>query len=116
MRDDDLLKRFNRAKEMAKEEVVIVEGKRDAEALSKSSVFCDVVMLNGREFEGLCSSLSGRKVVILTDFDKKGKEIAGKLAECLRAYDAKVDGECRRLFASLGILKIEELPSKIVME
>jgi len=96
-----------------KEETVIVEGKRDKEVLC-SFGFTKIFTINRGLYE-TAEKLEGKRVIILTDFDKEGKKIARKLNLFLQSLDCKIDRETRRkiglMFARLKIKKIEELKS-----
>ncbi len=55
---------------------------------------------------------SHKEVMILTDFDRKGEELAGKLLRYLEGYPCRVDSETRRelkRIAKKDIKGIEEL-------
>ncbi len=94
-----------------KDKTIIVEGKRDKEALCSFGLK-NVITLHKGLYE-TAESLKSREVVILTDFDREGKGIAKKLNKILQSLGYKVDKESRRkisfLFSRLRIKKIEEL-------
>ncbi len=94
-----------------KERQVIVEGKRDREALCLFG-FTKIITINRGLYE-TAEDIKGKEVIILTDFDAEGKEIAKKLNLFLQSLGFKVDRETRRkigfLFTKMKIRKIEEL-------
>ncbi|MBN2203336.1 MAG: toprim domain-containing protein [Candidatus Aenigmarchaeota archaeon] len=100
-----------KALEITKGKQVIVEGKRDKLALCLLG-FKNIIELNTGIYE-IVEKLNGKNVVILTDYDKEGIEIAKKLNKILPPLGYKVDTKTRKkigfLFAELKIRKIEEL-------
>lgn len=94
--------------------LVVVEGRRDVEALRSLGVECDVRALNeGEPLVNFTDSIVGRhpKVVLLTDWDRKGGHLARLLLDLFGAR-IPVDAEPRRLLARWCAVKaVEELPS-----
>jgi len=94
-----------------KNKLVIVEGKRDKNVLC-SLGFKKVITINKGIYE-TTEKIKDKEVLILTDFDKEGKQIAKKLNLFLLSHENKVDKQSRRkiglMFARLRIKKIEEL-------
>jgi 5S rRNA maturation endonuclease (ribonuclease M5) len=97
--------------EKNKDKQVIVEGKKDKKVLCSLN-FTNVITIEKGLYE-TTEKLSGKEVLILTDFDSEGKHIAKKLNALLQHLCYKVDRNTRRkisfLFAGLRIKKIEEL-------
>ena len=104
---EELLKLF----EKIKDKTVIVEGKRDKKVLCLFG-FKKTLTINKGLYE-TAEKIKDNEVLILTDFDKEGKEIAKKLNIFLQSFGCKIDKENRRriglLFSRLKIKKIEEL-------
>lgn len=94
-----------------KDERVIVEGKRDKNALCLLG-FNKIQEINKGIYE-TAEKIKENRVIILTDFDSEGREIAKKLNLILQSLGHSVDKETRRklglLFTRLKIRKIEEL-------
>lgn len=94
-----------------KDKQVIVEGKRDNKVLCLLN-FINVITIEKGLYE-TTEKLKANEVLILTDFDSEGKQIAKKLNTLLQHQCYNVDKETRRkigfLFAKLRIKKIEEL-------
>jgi 5S rRNA maturation endonuclease (ribonuclease M5) len=94
-----------------KDRQTIVEGKRDKKILCSLN-FTDIITIEKGIYE-TTERLEGNEVLILTDYDSEGKQIAKKLNNFLQHLDYKVDRETRRkigfMFAKLKIKKIEEL-------
>ena len=71
--------------------LIIVEGKKDAKALAGLGLK-RVVHLDGPLFRFVEAIADvEKKVVILTDLDKKGKQLYGKLKKDLVAHGVQVD-------------------------
>lgn len=75
---------------------LIVEGRKDAEAL-KALGLIDIVPLNGQPLDKFVERLSGRETVILTDYDAEGKRLAGKLLKLLQRRRIKANPRLRRM-------------------
>lgn len=95
------------------ENPVIVEGKHDERALAP---YCDVIVkMSGRSLYDLALYVSEKygEVIVLTDFDKEGDSLAGKLNLLLVSLGVKVDTRTRarlkRQAIKLGIGQIEAL-------
>jgi len=97
--------------EKNKSKQTIVEGKRDKKVLCLLN-FTNIITIEKGIYETV-ESLKEKEVLILTDFDSEGKQIAKKFNNFLQNLGYKADKETRRkigfLFAKLKIKKIEEL-------
>ncbi|MCS7121326.1 MAG: toprim domain-containing protein [Archaeoglobaceae archaeon] len=84
--------------------IVVVEGIKDFEVLKDLGIK-NVYIFNG--YRRAFSDLFGKKVVVLTDYDEKGIEIAKKLKEVLNA-DVEI---MKRIFSLIkkDATKVEEL-------
>jgi len=93
------------------EKQVIVEGKRDREVLC-SLGFKKIFTLEKGIYE-TTEKIKENVVLILTDFDPEGRQIAKKLNLILQPLGYKIEKETRRkvglMFTELRIRKIEEL-------
>ncbi len=93
-------------------ELVIVEGKKDRQALQLLG-FMQVVALD-RPLYAIAETIHAknhiRQVIILTDLDKKGRELYGKLKANLQKVGIKVDDRLRNyLQKETEIVHIEGL-------
>jgi 5S rRNA maturation endonuclease (ribonuclease M5) len=82
--------------------VVLVEGERDRRSLKALGLRGPVELVHaGRTMSELAARLSreGRRVVVLTDWDAAGGQLARKLREFLEAEAVGIDLEYRRRFA-----------------
>ncbi|MFW6383166.1 MAG: toprim domain-containing protein [Nanoarchaeota archaeon] len=79
-------------KEINNEEIaLIVEGKKDINALRKIGVNNPIHPLSKKPIYKIAEEFPQKKVIILTDFDKKGKELYAKLSRELQSWGIKVD-------------------------
>jgi 5S rRNA maturation endonuclease (ribonuclease M5) len=99
--------------------LVIAEGKKDSRALKTLGVK-NIILLNGRPLAELALHVSKsiatsdneesrEGVVILTDFDSKGKELAARLDYLLKKHKVMVNSRIRRKFMKFGKTRIEDL-------
>gem|GEM_PF-268005 len=87
--------------------LVIAEGKNDKRAL-ESVGFRKVMILTKPLYE-VVEEINERKVLILTDLDKKGKQIYSKLKKCLNHKGVCVDDKLRNLLFQTELRQIEGL-------
>jgi len=93
-----------------KEAVIIVEGKKDKEALQRIGVKNRIKLVNRSPAE-LSRAISDEKeAIILTDFDEAGEEICKRVEESLSSYSIKADTELRkRLHRIIGVANFESI-------
>ena len=87
--------------------VVLVEGRRDREALEKLGIAGEVVMTSQQSLLNMAEGLARTKkdIIVLTDWDERGEEVARQLSLYLEADGVKADNSIR---CSLrGLLKKE---------
>ncbi|MFW5991517.1 MAG: hypothetical protein ACOCQX_04780 [Candidatus Nanoarchaeia archaeon] len=86
---------LNKLKTSAKP--VIVEGKKDEKALLKLGVTNKIFKLSKEPVFRITERVAqaGSEAIILTDFDKKGKELYGKLNTGLQSQRVTVDNYFR---------------------
>ncbi|MCK4757060.1 MAG: toprim domain-containing protein [Thermoplasmata archaeon] len=96
---------------------IIVEGRKDEQALRELGITGPVVVLNdGLSTIDTCTKLSGKykKAVILTDWDRKGGQLARQLMDALEANDMHYNTDIRATISRLSkkdIKDVESLPS-----
>ncbi|WP_148882568.1 toprim domain-containing protein [Thermococcus aciditolerans] len=95
------------------EGALIVEGLRDEVALRNLGVRAEIIRLSRLPLtEVALIASSYKEVMILTDFDRTGEELARKLLRYLEGYPCRVDAETRRelrRIAKKDIKGIEDL-------
>ena len=93
--------------------LIIVEGKKDKIALQKLGIN-NVMELSKKPLYQIAEEISNSndECVILTDLDKKGKEIYGKLNSNLQRNGVKINNKFREfLFKHTKLRQIEGLHS-----
>ena len=98
---------------------VIVEGKRDEEALRAAGLRSPVVQFASSGLpvfafvEEVVAGYKGSTVVVLLDFDQEGREMAERLAQELEEGGVKVErtlrGKIVQMLIREGIMRIEEI-------
>jgi 5S rRNA maturation endonuclease (ribonuclease M5) len=91
---------------------VIVEGKKDRQALQKLG-FSKIIEISGKAIDRVVEGILSEKpksVIILTDYDRDGMKKANQLANFFQHHHVKVNSLVRRKVQVLfKIHKIEEL-------
>jgi len=105
---------FIKALNKIKAYTTIVEGKRDKRALEKFGLKSErIVAINGRTLikvvDEIRASADHDHVIILTDFDKKGRQLASKLMRLFLAYKIHPNSRLRKEFMKFGKTEIEDL-------
>ena len=92
---------------------VLVEGKRDREALNRLGVK-NVITLAGKRLADIPDLLESHYggAVLLYDLDAKGEDINEKVKELLLSQGFLVIEEFREYLREVGIIHIEELKGK----
>ena len=102
---------FNRHIEKIKNSniIIIVEGKKDRAALNRFGI-TNIIELTKKPLFQIVEEVanSNDECIILTDLDKKGKEIYHKLNSDLQRHGVKVDNKFRNfLFKNTKLRQIE---------
>jgi 5S rRNA maturation endonuclease (ribonuclease M5) len=112
----EIEKTLDELREKNKEIPIIVEGEKDKRALKSLGITGVIITINkGKTLTDFCDFLSSkyREIIILTDWDKRGKKICAVLIKNLSGR-VKCDIEPRKLLAKHAhIRKVEGLPSWI---
>ncbi|MFB6075626.1 MAG: toprim domain-containing protein [Candidatus Aenigmatarchaeota archaeon] len=76
---------------------IIVEGKRDRINLGEMKIK-NIIPLNGRSLYDFTFNISQKydEVLILTDFDKEGRKLAGKITSLFQSMGVKTHGKLRK--------------------
>jgi 2,5-diamino-6-(ribosylamino)-4(3H)-pyrimidinone 5'-phosphate reductase len=107
------------AAEAAKGTLIVVEGRNDIEALKRLAVEGNIVAVKtaGKSFVDVLAEIEEqevREVVLLLDFDRRGREWTGRLRRRLEEQRIKVDVNFwNKLRALLGrdVKDVEGLPA-----
>ncbi len=96
---------------------ILIEGKKDEEALRELGINGNFIKVSGsglKLFEiAEMAAQSSSKVIILTDFDKKGNELAKRLSSDIQSLGSHPDLTIRRKIMGITrkyIKDIESLP------
>lgn len=95
-------------------DAIIVEGIRDKEALEALGITKEIVMCSSKPDTEFVDYLSSRhkKVTILTDYDRAGKEFNKKLSTRLEHAGIKVENQYRgRIGRILGLRGMRDIES-----
>ena len=95
--------------------VIIVEGKKDRAALNKFGV-TNIVELTKKPLFQIVEEVanSSEECIIMTDLDKKGKQIYGKLNSDLQRHGVKVNNNFRNfLFKNTKLRQIEGMDTYV---
>jgi 5S rRNA maturation endonuclease (ribonuclease M5) len=95
--------------EKEKGSLVIVEGKKDKAALEELG-FSNIIILNKPLYE-IVEKINAKRVLVLTDLDKEGKQIYAKLKKDLNKLGVVVDDRLRNLLFKTELRQIEGLTS-----
>jgi len=93
---------------------IIVEGKKDAEALALLGITKNVITLSkGISIFTFSEAISrrSRKAVVLTDWDRKGGHLARMLMEALMNNGVAVDDRIRAKLAVLSKKEVKDIES-----
>ena len=95
---------------------ILIEGKKDENALKKLGVKGNFIKVSGsplKLFEVAEIAAKSPKVIILTDFDNKGSELAKRLSEDIQRLGSHPNLNIRRIIMGITrrfIKDIESLP------
>ena len=96
-----------------RENLIIVEGKKDRRALKTLGLY-NVIEISGKPLITVVNHIlkecekEHTDVVILTDFDSKGKKIAARLNVLLQSYKIHPNAKLRKSIMEFGKNKIED--------
>src|SRR3989344_2148605 len=115
--DKEAAEQFNNHIEKIKSSniIIIVEGKKDRAALNKFGI-TNIMELTKKPLFQIVEEVaaSNEECVILTDLDKKGKQIYGKLNSDLQRHGVKVNNKFRNfLLKSTKLRQIEGMDTYV---
>jgi len=99
---------------MSEDQVIIVEGMKDREALNDLGISGNIIAVQSeggplRVSEAVCAS--GKGAVILTDWDQKGEQIADELKRDLSALCVRFDTRIRSRLRDVCVKDIKDVES-----
>lgn len=82
--------------------IILVEGKKDKAALMHLGIKEHIFILNGKDIwnrlEEIANNNKGKEMLILTDFDKEGKKLYGKITKDCERLGMKINKQYREFF------------------
>ncbi|VVB95131.1 Uncharacterised protein [uncultured archaeon] len=93
--------------------IIVVEGKKDMDSLRYLGINGEIKLASQQpllEFTELLSK-SGKKIVLLTDWDKKGGIVAHKIIQHLLSYGIMPNTDIRSRIGSLVKKRIKDIES-----
>ncbi len=112
---NDFLKALNELVERSKEgAIILVEGRRDVQALRELGVEGKIVPVSNVPKASLIDRIEG-DVIILTDWDEKGEILKRSLFNMLLSNGIVADTEIRRrIFSSVDVTEVEDLTKALI--
>jgi dTMP kinase len=116
---EQLEKVLDEMRRLSERTPIIVEGKRDVDALRRLGIVRNVSAMNkGESVIVFCENLARkfREAAIMTDWDRRGGQLGRKLKTALEANGVKVNADLRTQIVILSkkeIKDIEGLPAFI---
>ena len=93
---------------------IIIEGKKDEKSLKELGIEGNFIKVSGspyKLFEIAEIAAQSSKIIILTDFDKKGKELAQKLSEDIQRLGSYPNLQIRRRIMGITRRYIKDIES-----
>ncbi|MBS3067112.1 toprim domain-containing protein [Candidatus Micrarchaeota archaeon] len=100
-------KRLVRIMDELKESIVFVEGKKDREALAAIGI-TNVLTVAGNLRTACSKAIDAKRVIVLTDLDRRGDELAKRAVEELQGYSINANIEYRKILGGILNLKYFE--------
>ena len=119
VRLEEILKVLGRMKELSADHVILVEGRKDREALAYLGISGDVFQIQSSGGPSAAAEYvesRGGKAVILTDWDRRGGNLAAALRDILGRDNPDIDGSVREDLSRLSrhyIKDVEALDSLV---
>ena len=119
VRLEEILKVLGRLKELSADHVILVEGRKDREALAYLGISGDVFQIQSSGGPSAAAEYvesRGGKAVILTDWDRRGGNLAAALRDILGRDNPNIDGSVREDLSRLSrhyIKDVEALDSLV---
>lgn len=111
-RNREILATLEELRELSLQMPVVIEGRKDREALRALGVGGNLVGIHeGTTVFRLCETLAERhkEVLILTDWDRRGGQLARLLREGLAANDVRTNTEIRARLAGLCKKEVKDV-------
>jgi dTMP kinase len=97
----------------SKEKIVLVEGIKDKEALESLGIK-NIITLKKPLYKIIEDIVETKKeCIILTDLDKKGKQLYARLSSKLKQFGVKIDNKFREFLFKTKLRQIEGINSHL---
>lgn len=113
---EDVMKELEELRELSEELPIVVEGRRDEEALRCLGIDAEFFYISSSPFYELCEGIASRcsEVILFTDTDRTGHELAKKLKRYLEQRGIKVNEKYRlSLLSKLDTHQVENLHRRL---
>ncbi|MBW2965769.1 toprim domain-containing protein [Candidatus Woesearchaeota archaeon] len=101
---EEFIKKFRKT---SKEKIVLVEGIKDKKALESLGIK-NIITLKKPLYKIIEDIIETKKeCIILTDLDKKGKQLYSKLSSKLKQFGVKIDNRFREFLFKTKLRQIE---------
>ncbi len=114
---ENLLERIEDLKELSVDVPIIVEGKKDVNALRASGIKGEIFRIStGLPLFQFCEDIAGQysAVIILTDLDKEGEKLLKKLRNYLMEKGVKINETFRKdILSKLETYEVESLHTRL---
>jgi 5S rRNA maturation endonuclease (ribonuclease M5) len=113
---EGLLGYIEELKEISSDIPIIIEGKRDEEALRNLGIETEFHWVSSKPFHEFCDEMRRRydEVIIFTDMDREGKKLAKRLIAALRQRGLKVHEKYRPILLSkLETHHVEDIAKRL---
>jgi len=107
MKKEDFDLFFKKLKEDSKQKIIIVEGKNDKKALEEFGIKNIIILRKPLYLIVEYVVNSEKDCIILTDLDRKGKELYSKLSSSLKQFGVNIDDYAREFLFKTKIRQIE---------
>lgn len=114
---ESIIKELEELKEFSEELPIIVEGKKDKEALRCLGINAKFFYISSSPFYELCEGIANKcsEVILFTDTDRTGHELAKKLKRYLEQRGIRVNEKYRlSLLSKLDTHQVENLYKRLV--
>ncbi len=114
---ENLLERIEDLKELSVDVPIIVEGKKDVNALRAIGIKGEIFRLStGLPLFKFCEDIAGQysSVIILTDLDKEGEKLLKKLRNYLMEKGVKINETFRKdILSKLETYEVESVHTRL---
>ena len=111
---DEVEELLRQLRERPEGTVLLVKGRKDRQALAVLDIEGEIVQVqDARGIFGVAEELArkGQEAIVLTDWDRKGGQLAELLRHALKANGVRYDDTIRARMSALGKKEIKDIES-----